>query len=95
MRSCMFDPSAILGVTTSLTLQLMGAVVAMLAVGRDRRLLLPVPAPGSSGRRCRCRRSRKSSSSPKATRTSRASIRQLRHAAHEEAHDGGGAEGVA
>jgi flagellar biosynthetic protein FlhB len=27
----MFDPSAILGVTTSLTLQLMGAVVAMLA----------------------------------------------------------------
>ena len=51
-----FDPAAIMGVTTSLTLQLLGAVVAMLAVVAIADYLLPVPAPGSSGRRCRCRR---------------------------------------
>ena len=39
-----FDPSAILGVTTNLTMQLMGAVVAMLAAVAIARLLLPVPA---------------------------------------------------
>ena len=75
-----FDPAAIMGVTTTLTLQLLGAVVAMLARGRDRGLLLPVPAPGSSGRRCRCRKSRRSSSSPKATRTSRAGSGSCAHA---------------
>ena len=33
-----FDPAAIMGVTTGLTLKLLGAVVAMLARGRDRGL---------------------------------------------------------
>src|SRR6185312_9920013 len=37
------DPDVLLGITKSLTLQLLGAVIVMLA-GRDRRLPVPVPA---------------------------------------------------
>jgi len=66
------DPAAMLGASTSMTIHLLGAVVA-----RSRSSPLATisssTAAGSSGRRCRSRRSRKSSSSPKATRTSRAS----------------------
>jgi flagellar biosynthetic protein FlhB len=66
-----FDPSAIMGVTTNLTLQLMGAVVAMLAAVAIATTSSSI-ANGLSGRKCRCRRSRTNTSSPKATPTSRA-----------------------
>src|SRR3989440_11077016 len=48
-----FDPAAILGLTTSLTVHLLGAVVAMLAVSPA---ISSSTGNGSSGRRCRCRK---------------------------------------
>ncbi len=50
-----FDPSEILHVTTSLTLRLLGAVVAMLAAVAIR-IISSSTGNGTSGRRCRCRK---------------------------------------
>ena len=69
-----------LGVTTALSLKLIGAVVAMLAVVAAADYCSST-GNGSSGRRCRCRRSRRSSSRPKAIPHIKGKMRQLRQPA--------------
>ena len=67
----MFDPSAILGVTTSLTLQLMGAVAAMLAAVAIADYFFQY-RQWYQRQKMSLQEIRTSSSSPKATPTSRA-----------------------
>ena len=88
-----FDPAALLGVTTGMTLHLLGAVVAMLAHRRDRGLSVPVPAmvraaenvaAGNEGGVQAVRR-RPAHQGPHPA---------VAAGAHEEAHDGRGPEGL-
>jgi flagellar biosynthetic protein FlhB len=65
-----FDPMSLLNVTKTIAIQLMGTVVAALALVA-RSIICSSTGSGSSGRRCRWKRSRKNTSNPKATRTSR------------------------
>ena len=88
-----FDPAAIMGVTKALTLQLMGAVVAMLALVAIADFFFQY-RQWYERQKMSLQEIKEEYKQSEGDPHIKGRIRQLRHAAHEEAHDGGGAQGV-